>query len=65
MKATTLIFIIFVFLLVVKILKIIVLSGWILFGVAILWFITLYFRTHQENKKRKTPMPVFLTNPEY
>ncbi len=64
MKKTTLIFVIWVFLLGLTLLKIYPFPKWFLFSMFLFCCLAYYVRIHSENKTRNIPMPVYLTNPQ-
>lgn len=62
MKISTLIFFALVFLIIFKYTKIFQVNIYLIIGVFILWFISIYIQTHLKNKNRNTPRPVYITN---
>ena len=64
MKATSLLFIIVIFLTGVKIFKLVNINTWIIVIGAVLWFIAFYWQTKQVNRRNKIPKPVYITEPQ-
>lgn len=64
MKPTTFIMIIWGILMALRISGFFPVPTWILVIVFIFWFLILYNRVHNENKRVNTPSPVYLTSPE-
>lgn len=60
-RFASLVFIIFVLLIVFKYTKVFEVNVFILIGVFCLWIIMVYIQTHLKNKERNTPKPVYLT----
>ncbi len=65
MKKTMLIFLLWIFFVVLTILKIYVFRKLTLFLMFVFWVFISYREIHIENKKARTPRPVYLANPEY
>ncbi len=64
MRKSTLIFLLFVFFLALKLFKVFLISDGFLILIFVSWILVFYFEVHYDNKKRNTPMPVYLTNPQ-
>lgn len=64
MKATSLLLIIIIFLIGVKIFKVVNINTWIIVIGAVLWFIAFYWQTKQVNRKERRPKPVYITEPQ-
>ena len=64
MKKTTLLLFLWVFFMFTTISKIYIFPTWFLFLMFAFWVFSYYLRIHDENKKAKTPKPVYLAEPE-
>ena len=64
MKKTTLIFILWIFFVVVTIFKVYIFPTWFLVVMFLFWILVSYRVIHNENKKARTPKPVYLVGPE-
>ena len=62
-KGTAIIFGIGVFCVLGTITKVFPVEWFIIVGIFILWFITFYFKKHNENKGRDKPSPIYLADP--
>ena len=63
MKATNLVFVIWILLLLLRIFGVYQTKTFILIGIFILWAVATYWRIHRDNIKDRTPRPVYLTSP--
>ena len=64
MKKTTLFFLLWAFFVFVTISKLYVFPRWFLFLMFLFWIFIYYWGVHSDNKKARTPKPVYLANPE-
>ncbi len=64
MKKSTLIFLLFVFFLALKLFKVFLISEGFLILMFVFWALVFYFEARSDNKRRNTPMPVYIASPQ-
>ncbi len=64
MKKARLVFILWIFFVVLTISELYIFPTWFLVLMFFFWIFVVYYKIHSENKKRRVPKPVYLTNPE-
>lgn len=64
MRKSTLIFLLWVFFLALKLFEVFVIEKIFLILTFLVCILVFYFEVHYDNKRRNTPMPVYIANPQ-